>query len=54
LRNSKFQNTNLANADLRTAKNYYIDPTHNKLKGARFSYPEVLSLLIPFGINVAD
>jgi uncharacterized protein YjbI with pentapeptide repeats len=54
LQSSKFQNTNLEKADFRGAKNYYIDPTRNKLKQALFSYPEVLSLLASFGIKVED
>lgn len=52
LQASKFQNTNLEKADFRGAKNYYIDPTANKLKQAFFSYPEALSLLAAFGIKV--
>ncbi len=52
LEKSRFQNTNLENADLTTARNYYLDPRHNFLKHARFSYPEVLSLLKPFNINL--
>lgn len=52
LSGSRFQNCNLEKADFRSAKNYYLDPTINKLKGARFSYPEVLSLLEGFGVKV--
>lgn len=47
-----FRNTNLAKADFRTASNYYIDPTQNKIRGARFSSPEVLSLLAGFDIVI--
>lgn len=49
---SKFQNANLEEANLVGAKNYYIDPKQNRLKQARFSYPEVLSLLDTFGIKI--
>jgi uncharacterized protein YjbI with pentapeptide repeats len=52
LNTSKFNNTNLEKTNFIGAKNYYIDPTCNKLKQARFSYPDVLSLLDPFGIKV--
>jgi len=51
LRASKFLNTNFEKVDFRGAKNYYIDPTHNKLKGAVFSFPEVLGVLEVFGIK---
>jgi uncharacterized protein YjbI with pentapeptide repeats len=52
LRASRFQNTNLERADVTRARDYFIDPTTNKLKGARFSYPDVLGLLEGFGIKV--
>ncbi len=47
-----FRNTNLSRADFRTASGYYIDPMQNKVKGARFSSPEVLSLLAGFDIVI--
>jgi fluoroquinolone resistance protein len=40
-----FRNTNLSKADFRYASGFFIDPTQNKLKGARFSSPDVLNLL---------
>jgi uncharacterized protein YjbI with pentapeptide repeats len=49
---SRFPGTNLEKANLVGAKNYYLDPTKTKLKGARFAYPEVLALLEGFGIVV--
>ncbi len=49
---SKFQNTNLEKTNFVGAKDYYIDPRYNKLKEARFSYPEALSLLDSFGVKV--
>ncbi|MFA6428462.1 MAG: pentapeptide repeat-containing protein [Candidatus Buchananbacteria bacterium] len=52
LRGSRFQNTNLEKANFVGAKNYFIDPTGNKLKQARFATPEVLALLVPFGIKI--
>lgn len=48
----KFHNTNLEKVNFIGARDYYINPIDNKLKGARFSYPEVLSLLDGFGIKV--
>ncbi|MDP2103500.1 MAG: hypothetical protein Q8K26_01100 [Candidatus Gracilibacteria bacterium] len=47
-----FQNSNLTKVNFSGATNYYIDPTQNKLKGAKFSQPEVLSLLAGFGIEI--
>jgi len=52
LQASKFQNTNLEKTNFVGAKNYYIDPTQNKLKKAKFSQPEVLSLLARFEIKI--
>jgi len=48
----KFHQTNLEKANFIAAINYYINPVDNKLKQAKFSYPEVLSLLDTFGIKV--
>ena len=42
---SRFYNTNLSGADLRNARNYFIDVKNNVLKKTRFSYPEVITLL---------
>ncbi|MBU1867316.1 MAG: pentapeptide repeat-containing protein, partial [Candidatus Margulisbacteria bacterium] len=52
LQNSTFRKANLEKANFTGAWNYYIDPTQNKVKGARFSYPEALSLLTSFGIKI--
>ena len=54
LQATKFQNSNLEEVDFTEARNYYIDPTQNKLKKAKFSSPEVLSLLAGFEIEVDD
>ncbi|MCE2823756.1 MAG: pentapeptide repeat-containing protein [Saprospiraceae bacterium] len=45
-----FDYTELENADLVSARNYRIHPERNRLKGARFSYPEVEGLLAAFGV----
>ncbi len=47
-----FRNTNLTKADFRTASGYYIDPTQNKIRKARFSSPEVLNLLAGFDLLI--
>lgn len=52
LRASRFQNTNLEKTNFLGARNYYIDPTSNKIKQARFAYPDVLGLLAGFDIKV--
>jgi fluoroquinolone resistance protein len=54
LSESLFSNTNLTEADLSRAHNYHIDPTHNTLKGAKFSLPEAISLLYGLDIILVD
>lgn len=45
LANAIFDNTNLEKADLRSALNYSIDPSKNKIKKAKFSLPGVVGLM---------
>ncbi len=52
LQGSSFDRTHLEQADFRGAVNYTIHPQDNYVAGARFSYPEVLALLHPFGVVV--
>jgi len=52
LRASKFHHSCLEKADFTGALNYDLDPLSNRLKGAQFSFPEVLSLLAGFDIKV--
>ncbi len=47
-----FDNTILERADLRTAYNYTINPTNNKLKAARFSTSGLAGLLGGLGIII--
>lgn len=47
-----FQNTMLELADLRNATNYAIDPEQNRIKGAKFSVPEVIGLLDKYHIKI--
>lgn len=48
----KFHHTNLEKVNFVGATDYYINLIDNKLKRAKFSYPEVLSLLDKFEIKV--
>lgn len=52
LLNANFDYTNLEKADLRNATHYSIDPEINKLKGAKFSLPEVVGLLDKYGLRI--
>ena len=52
LKGSMFHNTVLTKANFQRAINYSIHPLNNKLKGALFSQPEVLSLLDSFQIVI--
>ena len=47
-----FTRCDLQKADFRRAEAYAIDPAANKLKGARFSFPEVVALLDSAGIQI--
>ncbi|HTJ11316.1 MAG TPA: pentapeptide repeat-containing protein [Dinghuibacter sp.] len=53
LRDAHFENTLLEKADLRTATHYTIDPTRNRVKKARFSWPGVAGLLTAFDIELS-
>lgn len=52
LEGSTFHQCNLEKADFTRAKNYNLDPTANKIKGAIFSLPEAVSLLTKIGIRL--
>ncbi|HHE37447.1 MAG TPA: hypothetical protein ENL20_02610 [Candidatus Cloacimonetes bacterium] len=52
LKGSIFENTNLENANFQNAKNYSINPLNNKIEKAKFSMPEVVSLLNHLGIRI--
>lgn len=47
-----FVQSNLESCDLRSSTGYRIDPEVNRLRGAMFSYPEVLTLLHKYGVVV--
>jgi uncharacterized protein YjbI with pentapeptide repeats len=52
LMHAVFINTNLEKADFSQAINYSIDPSINKIKGAKFSLPEVVGLLDVYNIKI--
>jgi uncharacterized protein YjbI with pentapeptide repeats len=52
LLNARFENTNLKKADLTNSFNYSINPEINRIKGAIFSFPEVIGLLDTFDIRI--
>ncbi|WP_272856871.1 pentapeptide repeat-containing protein [Aequorivita todarodis] len=54
LQNATFLNTNLEMADFRNATNYSINPAQNRLKGAKFSLPEVVGLLDSYQIKIEE
>jgi uncharacterized protein YjbI with pentapeptide repeats len=54
LQNATFQNTNLEQTDFRNASHYSINPEQNRLKGAKFSLPEVVGLLDSYHIKIEN
>ncbi|PPK87595.1 uncharacterized protein YjbI with pentapeptide repeats [Neolewinella xylanilytica] len=52
LARATFDNTDLRKADLRDSRHYRIDPTQNRVRGARFSLPEAVGLLQTFGVKI--
>jgi|VirMetMinimDraft_7_1064189.scaffolds.fasta_scaffold41608_3 uncharacterized protein YjbI with pentapeptide repeats len=52
LESSIFVNTNLSKANFEGAFNYFFNVNTNKVKGALFSMPEVVSLLTGLGIKI--
>ncbi len=51
---SRFVHTNLTEADFTHARNYFIDPTLNTLKKAKFSLPEAIALLRGLNIELVE
>lgn len=49
---TEFFRTDLTNADFRDASGYQIDILTCKVKGARFSFPEAMSLLGSLGVKI--
>lgn len=52
LRGAVFQNTVLEKADLRTARNYSIDPDTNRIKKAKFSKDGIAGLLDKYQVII--
>lgn len=48
-----FDKTVLEKADLRNAQNYSIDPENNRIKGAKFSMPDIKGLLDKYKIDIS-
>lgn len=51
---SRFNNTDLTEADFRGANNYSISVVDNRVKKAKFSLPEAMALLTGLGIILAE
>jgi uncharacterized protein YjbI with pentapeptide repeats len=51
-KNTLFCNTNLIKADFTSSTNYAINVLNNKIQGAKFSLPDVISLLSGIGIEI--
>lgn len=54
LERSHFEQCNLEGADFRSARNYSIHPSMNKIKKAHFALPGVLGLLDHLDIRIED
>lgn len=52
LSGTNFSNANLENADFRNAREYLFDIRKNKIRGAKFSVPDVLHLITALGVEV--
>jgi uncharacterized protein YjbI with pentapeptide repeats len=52
LSNAVFERCNLMGCDFTSAQNYTINPSDNKIKKAKFSYPSVLGLLSQYNIII--
>ncbi len=49
-----FSGCNLEKADFSRARGYTMHPGENKIKGAIFTYPDVVNLLAPLGIIIKN
>jgi hypothetical protein len=45
--------SNLEKANFTGAQGFIIDPSNNRMKGAKFSQEGLAGLLIPFGIEIS-
>jgi len=53
LTGSVFQMSNLEKSDFSGAQGFIIDPSNNRMKGAKFSQDGLAGLLTSFGIHIA-
>ncbi len=53
LSSSNFDGAVILGTDFRNSKDYSIDPRRTKIKGAKFSYPEAISLISILGAEVS-
>ncbi len=54
LAGSTFHNCDLRNANFVNAINYIISPVDNKIKGAKFSFPECMGLVKSLDVIIID
>lgn len=54
LSNAVFERCNLMGCDFTSAQNYTINPSYNKMKKAKFSYPAVIGLLSQYNIVIEE
>jgi len=52
LRDAIFQRTDLRDADFRSATEWTIDPSDNRLRGARFDANDLIGLVKALGIRI--
>ena len=52
LDNTEFFSCDISEGDFREASGYKIDVSGNKMKGAKFTFPEVCNLLTGLGIKI--
>ncbi|MBI9100178.1 MAG: pentapeptide repeat-containing protein [Spirochaetaceae bacterium] len=49
-----FKNCRFSDCDFSRARGYNMHPGENKMKGAIFTYPDIVNLLSPLGIFIND
>jgi len=49
-----FMRSDLRGANFVGARNYAIDVTQNKVRKARFSWPDAMALMVAFGVVIAE
>jgi fluoroquinolone resistance protein len=54
LRDARFEQTNLTDAHLEGATEYRISPTNNRVRNLHVSLPDLIGLVLPFGVKIVD